>query len=123
MKLNSTSEMAPVSWESTGNLHPFLPLERAKGYLEMIGQLEADLANITGFDAVSLQPNSGAQGEFAGLRVIRKYLEQQPGKKRDICLIPVSAHGTNPASAAMCGMRVVPVKCDTATGNLDIAAT
>ncbi|KAL1607196.1 glycine decarboxylase subunit P [Nothophoma quercina] len=120
MKLNATSEMAPVSWETTGNLHPFLPLERAKGYLEMIGQLEKDLADITGFDAVSLQPNSGAQGEFAGLRVIRKYLEQQPGKKRDICLIPVSAHGTNPASAAMCGMRVVPVKCDTATGNLDI---
>lgn len=120
MKLNATAEMAPVSWSSVSNLHPFLPLERAKGYSEMITQLETDLADITGFDAVSLQPNSGAQGEFAGLRVIRKYLEQQPGKKRDICLIPVSAHGTNPASAAMCGMRVVPVKCETGTGNLDM---
>jgi len=78
------------------------------------------LANITGFHSISLQPNSGAQGEFAGLRVIRKYLEQQPGKKRDICLIPVSAHGTNPASAAMAGMRVVAIKCDSGTGNLDM---
>ncbi|KAF2828582.1 glycine dehydrogenase [Ophiobolus disseminans] len=121
MKLNATAEMAPVSFDSVSNLHPFLPLERAKGYMVMIKQLEDDLANITGFHSVSLQPNSGAQGEFAGLRVIRKYQEQQPGKKRDICLIPVSAHGTNPASAAMAGMRVVAVKCDTATGNLDIA--
>jgi glycine dehydrogenase len=121
MKLNSTAEMAPVSFDTVSNLHPFLPLDRAKGYIEMIKQLEDDLANITGFHSVSLQPNSGAQGEFAGLRVIRKYQEQQPGKKRDICLIPVSAHGTNPASAAMAGMRVVAVKCDTATGNLDIA--
>jgi glycine dehydrogenase len=121
MKLNAATEMAPVSFPSVSNMHPFMPLERATGYLEMIKQLEDDLSNITGFDAVSLQPNSGAQGEFAGLRVIRKYLEQQPGKKRDICLIPVSAHGTNPASAAMCGMRVVPVKCDTETGNLDMA--
>ncbi|KAF1947892.1 glycine dehydrogenase [Clathrospora elynae] len=121
MKLNSTAEMAPVSFETVANLHPFLPLNYAKGYLEMIKQLEDDLADITGFHSVSLQPNSGAQGEFAGLRVIRKYLEQQPGKKRDICLIPVSAHGTNPASAAMCGMRVVPIKCDQATGNLDMA--
>jgi glycine dehydrogenase len=121
MKLNSTAEMAPVSFETVSNLHPFLPLDRAKGYLEMIKQLEDDLADITGFHSVSLQPNSGAQGEFTGLRVIRKYLEQQPGKKRDICLIPVSAHGTNPASAAMCGMRVVPIKCDQATGNLDMA--
>jgi glycine dehydrogenase len=121
MKLNGTTEMVPVSWPTVSNMHPFLPLENAKGYIEMISQLENDLANITGFDNVSLQPNSGAQGEFTGLRVIRKYLEQQPGKKRDICLIPVSAHGTNPASAAMCGMRVVPIKCDTQTGNLDMA--
>lgn len=120
MKLNATTEMAPVSFDTVSNLHPFLPLERAQGYTKMIKQLEDDLANITGFHSVSLQPNSGAQGEFAGLRVIRKYQEQQPGKKRDICLIPVSAHGTNPASAAMAGMRVVAVKCDTATGNLDI---
>ncbi|PSN72103.1 glycine dehydrogenase [Corynespora cassiicola Philippines] len=120
MKLNATTEMAPVSFSSVGNLHPFVPLHRAKGYKAMTEQLEQDLANITGFHSVSLQPNSGAQGEFAGLRVIRRYLEQQPGKKRDICLIPVSAHGTNPASAAMAGMRVVPVKCDTVTGNLDM---
>ncbi|KAF1836931.1 glycine dehydrogenase [Decorospora gaudefroyi] len=120
MKLNATAEMVPVSFDDVSNLHPFTPLRRAKGYLEMIKQLEDDLADITGFHSVSLQPNSGAQGEFTGLRVIRKYLEQQPGKKRDICLIPVSAHGTNPASAAMCGMRVVPIKCDQATGNLDM---
>jgi glycine dehydrogenase len=121
MKLNATAEMAPVSWGSVSNLHPFIPTKFAPGYIEMIRQLEADLADITGFHSVSLQPNSGAQGEFAGLRVIRKYQEQLSGKKRDICLIPVSAHGTNPASAAMAGMRVVAVKCDTATGNLDIA--
>jgi hypothetical protein len=82
--------------------------------------LEADLSIITGINAVSLQPNSGAQGEFTGLRVIRKYQEQFPGKKRDVCLIPVSAHGTNPAPAAMAGMRIVPVMCDTKTGNLDM---
>ncbi|KAF2645037.1 glycine dehydrogenase [Massarina eburnea CBS 473.64] len=121
MKLNATAEMAPISWPTVSNLHPFVPLDRAKGYAVMVGQLEQDLASITGFHSVSLQPNSGAQGEFTGLRVIRKYLEQKAGKKRDICLIPVSAHGTNPASAAMCGMRVVPVKCDTGTGNLDMA--
>jgi len=121
MKLNSTSEMLPVSFDTVSGLHPFTPLNRARGYLEMIKQLEADLADITGFHSISLQPNSGAQGEFAGLRVIRKYLSEKEGTKRDICLIPVSAHGTNPASAAMCGMRVVPIKCDTATGNLDMA--
>jgi glycine dehydrogenase len=121
MKLNATAEMVPISWSTVSNMHPYMPLDRANGYTEMIQQLEDDLANITGFHSVSLQPNSGAQGEFAGLRVIRKYQEQQPGKKRDICLIPVSAHGTNPASAAMAGMRVIPIKCDTATGNLDMA--
>jgi glycine dehydrogenase len=120
MKLNATTQMVPVSFSKVSNLHPFVPLSDAKGYAVMITQLEQDLANITGFHSVSLQPNSGAQGEFAGLRVIRKYLEQQPGKKRDICLIPVSAHGTNPASAAMAGMRVVAIKCDSGTGNLDM---
>ena len=121
MKLNATTEMIPVSWAEFSSIHPFVPVDQAKGYATMINELERDLAELTGFDAVSLQPNSGAQGEFAGLRVIRKYLETQPGKKRDICLIPVSAHGTNPASAAMCGMRVVTLKCDSGTGDLDMA--
>lgn len=121
MKLNATTEMAPITWPEFANIHPFAPQDQAKGYATLINELEQDLAEITGFAGVSLQPNSGAQGEFTALRVIRKYLEQQPGKKRDICLIPVSAHGTNPASATMVGMRVVTVKCDTATGNLDMA--
>lgn len=120
MKLNATTEMAPVSWPEFSSIHPFVPKDQALGYAQLIEELETDLAEVTGFDAVSLQPNSGAQGEFTGLLVIREYLKQQPGKKRDICLIPVSAHGTNPASAAMAGMRVVPIKCDTGTGNLDI---
>jgi len=120
MKLNATTEMIPISWPEFSAIHPFVPIEQAKGYATLIDELEKDLAEITGFHAVSLQPNSGAQGEFTGLRVIRKYLEKQPGKKRDICLIPVSAHGTNPASAAMAGMRVVTVKCETGTGNLDM---
>ncbi|KAG9815175.1 hypothetical protein KCU77_g18528, partial [Aureobasidium melanogenum] len=94
MKLNATTEMIPITWPEFSNIHPFAPPEQAKGYKTLINELEADLAEITGFHSVSLQPNSGAQGEFTGLRVIRKYLEQQPGKKRDICLIPVSAHGT-----------------------------
>jgi glycine dehydrogenase len=120
MKLNATTEMAPVTWPEFSSIHPFVPTDQATGYKVMIDELEADLSKITGFDAVSLQPNSGAQGEFTGLRVIRKFHEQQAGKKRDICLIPVSAHGTNPASAAMAGMRVVTIKCDTKTGNLDM---
>lgn len=120
MKLNATTEMAPITWPEFSSIHPFVPADQATGYKVMIDELETDLAKITGFDAVSLQPNSGAQGEFTGLRVIRKYQEQQPGKRRDICLIPVSAHGTNPASAAMAGMRVVSVKCDTKSGNLDM---
>ncbi|ORY14263.1 glycine dehydrogenase-like protein [Clohesyomyces aquaticus] len=123
MKLNATSEMAPISLDGVANMHPFAPPQTAQGYATLIEQLEKDLANITGFHSVSLQPNSGAQGEFAGLRVIRKFQQQkkQPSeKKRDICLIPVSAHGTNPASAAMAGMRVVPIKCDPITGNLDM---
>ncbi|KAH0543720.1 hypothetical protein FGG08_002036 [Glutinoglossum americanum] len=120
MKLNATAEMVPISWPEFSSIHPFVPTEQVRGYMTLISELEKDLAEITGFDAVSLQPNSGAQGEFAGLRVIRKYLEGQPGKKRDVCLIPVSAHGTNPASAAMAGMRVVSVKCENVTGNLDM---
>ena len=120
MKLNSATEMAPLTWPGFSDIHPFAPIEQARGYMSLIQELEQSLAKITGFHAVSLQPNSGAQGEFAGLRVIRKYHEQNPGKKRDICLIPVSAHGTNPASAAMAGMRVVTIKCEQSTGNLDM---
>lgn len=120
MKLNSATEMASLTMPGFADIHPFTPVKHVNGYMILIEELEEDLANITGFDAVSLQPNSGAQGEFTGLRIIRKYQEQQPGKKRDICLIPVSAHGTNPASAAMAGMRVVTIKCDQKTGNLDM---
>lgn len=124
MKLNATTEMVPISWPEFASMHPFVPVDQAKGYVTLIGELEKDLAEITGFHAVSLQPNSGAQGEFTGLRIIRKwqerYNESKTGKKRDICLIPVSAHGTNPASAAMAGMRVVTVQCEPVTGNLDM---
>ncbi|KAI4168795.1 MAG: hypothetical protein LQ343_006118 [Gyalolechia ehrenbergii] len=124
MKLNATTEMVPVSWPEFASMHPFVPVEQAKGYKTLIQELENDLAEITGFHAVSLQPNSGAQGEFTGLRIIRKwqetYNESKTGTKRDICLIPVSAHGTNPASAAMAGMRVVTIKCEPVTGNLDM---
>ncbi|KAI9669617.1 MAG: glycine decarboxylase subunit P [Alyxoria varia] len=120
MKLNATTEMVPVTWPEFAGLHPFAPVEQASGYSVLIRELEEDLANITGFNKISLQPNSGAQGEFTALRVIRKYLERIPGKKRDICLIPVSAHGTNPASATMVGMRVVTIKCAPDTGNLDM---
>lgn len=121
MKLNATTEMVPITWPEFSSIHPFAPVGQAQGYATLINELEQDLAEITGFHSVSLQPNSGAQGEFTGLRVIRKFQEQQPGKKRDICLIPVSAHGTNPASAAMAGMRVVTIKCETGSGNLDMA--
>jgi glycine dehydrogenase len=122
MKLNGTTEMVPVSWPEFSSIHPFVPADQARGYKVLIDELKSDLATITGFDAVSLQPNSGAQGEFSGLRVIRKYYDtKEPGKKRDICLIPVSAHGTNPSSAAMAGMRVIPIKCDMKTGNLDMS--
>ncbi|GFF36219.1 putative glycine dehydrogenase (decarboxylating), mitochondrial [Aspergillus lentulus] len=121
MKLNATTEMIPVSWPEFSQMHPFMPADRAKGYTQMIDDLEQQLAEITGMAEITVQPNSGAQGEFAGLRVIKKYLEAKGDEKRNICLIPVSAHGTNPASAAMAGMRVVSIKCDTKTGNLDLA--
>lgn len=121
MKLNATTEMLPVSWANFSSIHPFVPLKQTEGYQSLISELEKDLEVITGMDKVSLQPNSGAQGEFAGLRVIKKYQDSKAGgKERNVCLIPVSAHGTNPASAAMAGMRVVPLKCDTKTGNLDM---
>ncbi|KAK9387109.1 glycine cleavage system P-protein-domain-containing protein [Lipomyces mesembrius] len=120
MKLNATTQMVALSWPEFGSLHPFLPRDQAKGYTELISELEADLADIAGLDATSLQPNSGAQGEYTGLRVIRAYLDASGGSHRSVCLIPVSAHGTNPASAAMAGMKVIAIKC-TAHGELDIA--
>jgi len=119
MKLNATAEMIPVTWPEFANIHPFAPAEQTKGYEELITELEAQLVEITGYDAVSLQPNSGAQGEYAGLLTIRAYHQSRGEGHRDICLIPESAHGTNPASAQMCGMRVVVTKCD-ANGNVDL---
>jgi glycine dehydrogenase len=119
MKLNATTEMQAITWPEFADIHPFAPLDQAKGYLELIKSLEAWLVEITGYDAVSLQPNAGSQGEFAGLLAIRAYLvaSGQPG--RDVCLIPSSAHGTNAASAVMAGMRVVVVRCDE-MGNVDL---
>jgi glycine dehydrogenase len=120
MKLNATAEMIPVTWPGFSNLHPYAPAEQAEGYRELIGGLERALATITGYDAVSVQPNSGAQGEYAGLLAIRAYHRSRGEAKRDVCLIPSSAHGTNPASAHLAGMEVVVVACDE-NGNVDIA--
>ena len=120
MKLNATTEMIPVTWRTFAMLHPFAPLEQAQGYMQLFEELEAMLAEITGFDAVSLQPNAGSQGEYAGLLAIRGYHESRGDTHRDVCLIPVSAHGTNPASAVMAGMKVVVVACDE-HGNVDVA--
>src|SRR5438128_416062 len=119
MKLNATTEMIPLTWPAFGSLHPFAPAEQAKGYHALFARLEKWLADITGYDAVSLQPNSGAQGEYAGLLAIRAYHAARGEDNRKICLIPSSAHGTNPASAAMVGMDVVVVACD-ARGDVDV---
>lgn len=119
MKLNATTQMAPITWPEFGQIHPFAPLEQTSGYAELVSELESDLAQITGFSATSLQPNSGAQGEYTGLRVIRSYLDSIGQGARNVCLIPVSAHGTNPASAAMANMKVVPIKCLN-NGELDL---
>jgi glycine dehydrogenase len=119
MKLNATAEMIPITWPEFANIHPFAPAEQAQGYKELIDGLEAMLVEITGYDAVSLQPNSGAQGEYAGLLAIRAYHRSRGQGHRDVCLIPESAHGTNPASAQLCGMSVVVTKCD-ANGNVDV---
>ncbi|MCC7053740.1 MAG: aminomethyl-transferring glycine dehydrogenase [Gemmatimonadaceae bacterium] len=119
MKLNAATEMYPVTWAEFGNLHPFAPRAQAAGYAQMFTELEAALADITGFAAVSLQPNAGSQGEYAGLLTIRRYHQAQGNGHRTICLIPASAHGTNPASAAMCGMTIVPVKT-APNGNIDV---
>ncbi len=119
MKLNATTEMEPVTWPGFADIHPFAPLDQAEGYRELIEDLETSLARITGYDAVSLQPNAGSQGELAGLLAIRAYHRSRGDDQRDVCLIPASAHGTNAASAVMAGMRVVVVACDDA-GNVDV---
>ena len=120
MKLNAAAEMIPITWPEFAELHPFCPPEQAEGYHQMIGQLSEWLVKLTGYDAVCMQPNSGAQGEYAGLLAIRHYHESRNEGHRDICLIPSSAHGTNPASAQMAGMQVVVVACDK-NGNIDLA--
>jgi glycine dehydrogenase len=121
MKLNATAEMMPLSWPDVAAIHPFVPADQSEGYRAMFVQLEHWLAEITGFAAVSLQPNAGSQGEYAGLLAIRQYhLKQNAEAGRTVCLIPTSAHGTNPASAVMAGFKVVPVACDR-EGNIDIA--
>ncbi|WP_417265061.1 aminomethyl-transferring glycine dehydrogenase [Brumimicrobium sp.] len=119
MKLNAAAQLMPITWPEFSNIHPFAPVNQAAGYHEMLRQLEKDLCEITGFHAMSMQPNSGAQGEYAGLMVIKAYHESNGEGDRNICLIPSSAHGTNPASAVMAGFKVVVTKCDDA-GNIDI---
>jgi glycine dehydrogenase len=119
MKLNATAEMIPISWSEFSKIHPFAPLSQTTGYQVLFQQLEDWLAEITGFAAISLQPNAGSQGEYAGLQVIRRYHQHRGEEHRNICLIPESAHGTNPASAVMCGLKVVAVKCDD-QGNIDV---
>ena len=119
MKLNAAAELFPLSWSEFSNIHPFAPINQARGYQIMFHELEESLCEITGFDGMSLQPNSGAQGEYAGLMVIRAYHQSRNESNRNICLIPSSAHGTNPASATMAGMKVVVTKCDE-MGNIDV---
>ena len=120
MKLNATAQMIPVSWPEFANMHPFAPVDQAQGYKHMIDELGDWLVELTGYDNISMQPNSGAQGEYAGLIAIHKYHESRGDSHRNICLIPASAHGTNPASAMMVGMKVVVVACDK-SGNVDMA--
>ena len=120
MKLNATAEMFPVTWPEFGKLHPFAPTWQAEGYKKLFQELESWLSSITGFAATSLQPNAGSAGEYAGLLVIRAWHESRNQSHRQVCLIPTSAHGTNPASAVMAGMKVVPVACDN-SGNIDVA--
>src|SRR5205085_5399387 len=112
MMLNAASEVIPVAWPSFSRIHPFVPVEQAAGYHQVFTELEQALCRITGFAAVSLQPNSGAQGEFAGLMAIRAYHRDRGQAQRDVVLIPASAHGTNPASATLAGLRVIVVACD-----------
>ncbi len=119
MKLNATAEMLPIGWPEFAHMHPYAPASQTAGYAQLLEELQRDLADITGYDAVSMQPNSGAQGEYAGLLAIRRYHESRGDTQRKVCLIPASAHGTNPASAAMMGMQVVIVECDD-SGNVDL---
>jgi glycine dehydrogenase len=119
MKLNAASEMIPVTWEAFANIHPFAPFQQAQGYLQMIAELEDMLCKATGYSAISLQPNAGSQGEYAGLLAIQAWHQSRGEGHRNICLIPSSAHGTNPASAQMCNMKVVVVACDN-HGNVDL---
>ncbi|XP_055598873.1 glycine dehydrogenase (decarboxylating), mitochondrial-like [Uranotaenia lowii] len=121
MKLNSTTEMIPCSFRNFTEIHPFAPKQQARGYAELFQELEKDLCEITGYDAISFQPNSGAQGEYAGLRAIRSYHESRDEHHRNICLIPISAHGTNPASAQMAGMKVEAIKVHNSSGTIDVA--
>jgi glycine dehydrogenase len=114
MKLNATAEMIPVTWPEFGKLHPFAPLAQTQGYQLLLADLEDWLVKVTGYDAVCMQPNSGAQGEYAGLLAIKKYHESRGEGHRDVCLIPASAHGTNPASAQMAGLKVIVTACDKA---------
>ena len=119
MKLNATAEMIPITWPEFAKLHPFAPLDQAQGYQQLVTELEQMLAACTGYEGISLQPNAGSQGEYAGLVAIKKYFESKGESERDICLIPASAHGTNPASAQMVGMKVVVINCDS-KGNVDL---
>ena len=119
MKLNAASELMPVSWNEFANIHPFAPKGQTQGYLKIIDDLQKWLCDITGFDSISLQPNAGSQGEYAGLLAIQEYHKSRGDTKRNVCLIPTSAHGTNPASAVMAGMKIVPIKCDD-DGNIDL---
>jgi len=119
MKLNATTEMIPITWPEFSDIHPFAPADQARGYQHLLRELEEMLLACTGYDAVSLQPNAGSQGEYAGLLAIKSYHEARGETERNICLIPSSAHGTNPASAAMAGMKISVVKCDE-QGNVDL---
>ena len=119
LKINAAVEMFPLSWPEFENLHPFVPQDQAAGYYQLLNELEEDLKTITGFDAVSFQPNSGAAGEYTGLTVIKAWHKSRGEDQRDIVLIPASAHGTNPASAVMAGMNVIVVNCDE-QGNIDL---
>ena len=112
MKLNSAIAMIPITWSGFANIHPFVPTDQCQGYMALIDEIEDDLISITQYDGMSSQPRSGATGEFAGLMAIKKYHESRNDSHRNICLVPTSAHGTNPATAVLCGMKIIPIGCD-----------